>query len=197
MLPGEIGKQNKISRKFGQHIDSKPSGRCQNSYLYPSKMWGDESCGKIQCNGHSSSNNHCKIPIKMNMKSYYWFALLPGTVCRWRPVAEVMIWEPFRPGQPETEQPFWSESKPDTPAESSERKYYCRRPYRYFDGRQCRRTGFPSRLPLEITLNDYNNMTGKIFYPDPALTTEGSHEAVPPIRRYNNLCTVGQCSYFL
>lgn len=32
---------------------------------------------------------------------------------------------------------------------------------------------FLSRLPLEITLNDYNNMTEKIFYPDPALTTEG------------------------
>lgn len=32
---------------------------------------------------------------------------------------------------------------------------------------------FLSRLPLEITLNDYNNTTEKIFYPDPALTTEG------------------------
>ena len=32
---------------------------------------------------------------------------------------------------------------------------------------------FLSRLPLEATLNDYNNTTEKIFYPDPALTTEG------------------------
>lgn len=32
---------------------------------------------------------------------------------------------------------------------------------------------FLSRLPLEVTLNDYNNTTEKIFYPDPALTTEG------------------------
>lgn len=32
---------------------------------------------------------------------------------------------------------------------------------------------FLSRLPLEVTLNDYNNITEKIFYPDPALTTEG------------------------
>ena len=32
---------------------------------------------------------------------------------------------------------------------------------------------FISRLPLEVTLNDYNNTTEKIFYPDPALTTEG------------------------
>lgn len=31
---------------------------------------------------------------------------------------------------------------------------------------------FLSRLPLEITLNDYNNTTEKIFYPDPVLTTE-------------------------
>ena len=31
---------------------------------------------------------------------------------------------------------------------------------------------FLSRLPLEVTLNDYNNTTEKIFYPDPALTTE-------------------------
>lgn len=32
---------------------------------------------------------------------------------------------------------------------------------------------FLSRLPLEVTLNDYNNMTEKIFYPEPALTIEG------------------------
>lgn len=30
-----------------------------------------------------------------------------------------------------------------------------------------------SRLPLEITLEDFNNTTEKIFYPDPALNTEG------------------------
>ena len=29
---------------------------------------------------------------------------------------------------------------------------------------------FLSRLPLEVTLNDYNNITEKIFYPSPALT---------------------------
>lgn len=32
---------------------------------------------------------------------------------------------------------------------------------------------FLSRLPLEVTLEDYNNTTEKIFYPSPALTTEG------------------------
>lgn len=32
---------------------------------------------------------------------------------------------------------------------------------------------FLSRLPLEVTLSDYNNTTEKIFYPNPALTTEG------------------------
>ncbi len=32
---------------------------------------------------------------------------------------------------------------------------------------------FISRLPLEVTLNDYNNTTEKIFYPSPALTTDG------------------------
>lgn len=32
---------------------------------------------------------------------------------------------------------------------------------------------FLARLPLETTLNDYNNTTEKIFYPSPALTTEG------------------------
>ena len=32
---------------------------------------------------------------------------------------------------------------------------------------------FLSRLPLEVTLNDYNNITEKIFYPSPALTTTG------------------------
>ena len=39
---------------------------------------------------------------------------------------------------------------------------------------------FLSRLPLEITLNDYNNMTEKIFYPDPALTTEGVTRGCAP-----------------
>ena len=32
---------------------------------------------------------------------------------------------------------------------------------------------FLSRLPLDVTLNDYNNITEKIFYPSPALTTAG------------------------
>lgn len=39
---------------------------------------------------------------------------------------------------------------------------------------------FLSRLPLEVTLNDYNNTTEKIFYPTPALTTEGvTHGCAP------------------
>ena len=39
---------------------------------------------------------------------------------------------------------------------------------------------FLSRLPLEVTLNDYNNTTEKIFYPDPALTTEGVTRGCAP-----------------
>lgn len=39
---------------------------------------------------------------------------------------------------------------------------------------------FLSRLPLEITLNDYNNTTEKIFYPEPALTTEGVTRGCAP-----------------
>lgn len=39
---------------------------------------------------------------------------------------------------------------------------------------------FFSRLPLEVTLNDYNNTTEKIFYPDPALTTEGVARGCAP-----------------
>lgn len=39
---------------------------------------------------------------------------------------------------------------------------------------------FLSRLPLEITLNDYNGTTEKIFYPDPALTTEGVTRGCAP-----------------
>lgn len=38
-----------------------------------------------------------------------------------------------------------------------------------------------SRLPLEITLNDYNNTTEKIFYPDPALKTEGVKRRCAPV----------------
>lgn len=39
---------------------------------------------------------------------------------------------------------------------------------------------FLSRLPLEVTLNDYNNTTEKIFYPSPALTTEGVERGCIP-----------------
>lgn len=39
---------------------------------------------------------------------------------------------------------------------------------------------FLSRLPLEVTLNDYNNTTEKIFYPDPVLTTEGVTRGCAP-----------------
>lgn len=39
---------------------------------------------------------------------------------------------------------------------------------------------FLSRLPLEVTLNDYNNTTEKIFYPDSALTTEGVARGCAP-----------------
>ena len=37
-----------------------------------------------------------------------------------------------------------------------------------------------SRLPLEVTLEDFNNTTEKIFYPDPALTTEGVPRGCAP-----------------
>ena len=40
---------------------------------------------------------------------------------------------------------------------------------------------FLSRLPLEVTLNDYNNTTEKIFYPNPALTTEAVTRGCKPM----------------
>lgn len=40
---------------------------------------------------------------------------------------------------------------------------------------------FLSRLPLEVTLNDYNNITEKIFYPSPALTTAGVPRGCAPV----------------
>lgn len=39
---------------------------------------------------------------------------------------------------------------------------------------------FLSRLPLEVTLNDYNSITEKIFYPSPALTTAGVTRGCAP-----------------
>ena len=38
-----------------------------------------------------------------------------------------------------------------------------------------------SRLPLEITLEDFNNTTEKIFYPDPALNTTGVKGGCAPV----------------
>lgn len=40
---------------------------------------------------------------------------------------------------------------------------------------------FLSRLPLEVTLNDFNNTTEKIFYPEPALTLEGVKRGCAPV----------------
>lgn len=57
---------------------------------------------------------------------------------------------------------------------------------------------FLSRLPLEVMLNDFNNTTEKIFYPNPALTVKGVKHAVAlPHRRHYNLCAVGQRGDFL
>lgn len=39
---------------------------------------------------------------------------------------------------------------------------------------------FLSRLPLEVTLNDYNDITEKVFYPSPALTTTGVTRGCTP-----------------
>lgn len=38
-----------------------------------------------------------------------------------------------------------------------------------------------SRLPLEITLEDFNHTTEKIFYPDPALNTTGVKGGCAPV----------------
>lgn len=40
---------------------------------------------------------------------------------------------------------------------------------------------FLSRLPLEVTLEDYNNGTEKIFYPDPELNLDGTPRGCTPI----------------
>lgn len=40
---------------------------------------------------------------------------------------------------------------------------------------------FLSRLPLEVTLEDYNNITEKIFYPSPALTTADVTRGCTPV----------------
>lgn len=38
-----------------------------------------------------------------------------------------------------------------------------------------------SRLPIEITLEDFNNTTEKIFYPNPALNTKGVKGGCAPV----------------
>ena len=67
--------------------------------------------------------------------------------------------EPFRPGQPET---------PDVSSLNVNITVGDRTVTATMEDNAAARD-FLSRLPLEITLNDYNNMTEKIFYPDPAL----------------------------
>ena len=96
--------------------------------------------------------------------------------------------EPFRPGQPET---------PDVSSLNVNITVGDRTVTATMEDNAAARD-FLSRLPLEITLNDYNNMTERIFYPDPALTTEGvTRGCAPHTRRYNNLCTWGNVAIFL
>lgn len=40
---------------------------------------------------------------------------------------------------------------------------------------------FLSRLPLDVTLNDFNNTTEKIFYPKPALSIDGVTRGCAPV----------------
>ena len=40
---------------------------------------------------------------------------------------------------------------------------------------------FLSRLPLDVTLNDFNNTTEKIFYPEPELTVQGVTRGCSPV----------------
>ena len=45
----------------------------------------------------------------------------------------------------------------------------------------CAARGFLSRLPMEVTLEDYNNGTEKIFYPDPELSLDDTPRGCAPI----------------
>lgn len=85
--------------------------------------------------------------------------------------------EPVRPGRPEIpEQPgAGNDDEPETPDVSSLHVNILvgDRIVTATMADNAAARDFLSRLPLEITLNDYNNTTEKIFYPSPALTTEG------------------------
>lgn len=85
--------------------------------------------------------------------------------------------EPVRPGRPEIpEQPgAGNDDEPETPGVSSLHVNILvgDRIVTATMADNAAARDFLSCLPLEITLNDYNNTTEKIFYPSPALTTEG------------------------
>lgn len=79
--------------------------------------------------------------------------------------------EPFRPGQPET---------PDVSSLNVNITVGDRTVTATMEDNAAARD-FLSRLPLEVTLNDYNQTTEKIFYPSPALTTAGTARGCVPI----------------
>ena len=79
--------------------------------------------------------------------------------------------EPFRPGQPET---------PDVSSLNVNITVGDRTVTGTMEDNAAARD-FLSRLPLEVTLNDYNQTTEKIFYPSPALTTAGTARGCVPI----------------
>ena len=85
--------------------------------------------------------------------------------------------EPFTPGQSETP------GQPETPDVSSLAVNITvgdRTVTATMEGNAAARD-FLSRLPLEVTLNDYIIVTEKIFYPSPALTTGGVTRGCTPV----------------
>ena len=79
--------------------------------------------------------------------------------------------EPFRPGQPET---------PDVSSLNVNITVGDRTVTATMEDNAAAQD-FLSRLPLEVPLNDYNNITEKIFYPSPALTTTGVTRGCAPV----------------
>ena len=120
----------------------------------------------------------------MNMKKLLLISMMLMTVLAMA-ACEDSGDEPFTPEHPELRYHRWEdENESEVPDVSSlqvnimvsNRTIYC-----HYGG-QCRHTGiFLSRLPLEVTLNDYNNTTEKIFYPSPALAIEGVTRGCAPI----------------
>ncbi|MFQ9795199.1 MAG: cyclophilin-like fold protein [Bacteroides uniformis] len=132
----------------------------------------------------NNPKDNYKINRKMNMKKLLLISMMLMTVLAMA-ACEDSGDEPFTPEHPELSGPSGGEdeNESEVPDVSSLQVniMVSNRTITATMEDNAATQDFLARLPLEVTLNDYNNTTEKIFYPSPALAIEGVTRGCAPI----------------